>query len=68
VLIKSHPIRLYMNLQGLLTFLRESMNLLFDVELHLFSRYARELAEKNVTSHVTSIRPDVTAVQCAHTR
>jgi hypothetical protein len=40
----------------------------FDVELHLFSRYARGLAEKNVMSHVTSVRPDVTAVQGAHTR
>jgi hypothetical protein len=40
----------------------------FHVELHLFSRYARGLAEKNVTSHVTSSRPDVTAVQGAHTR
>jgi hypothetical protein len=39
-----------------------------DVELHLFSRYARGLAETIVTSHVTSVRPDVTAVQGAHTR
>jgi hypothetical protein len=45
-----------------------SNEIIFDVELHLFSRYARGLAEKDVTSHVTSIRPDVTAVQGAHTR
>jgi hypothetical protein len=41
---------------------------IFDVELHLFSRYDRGLAEKTVTSHVTLRTTDVTAIREAYTR